>query len=413
MATARPAIAARTDFDQARAQFPALRDKVFLDAACVSLAPNCAVEAIQQFLQMASLCPEASATLHHIAMDDMRAEARPQIARLLNAGEDEVALVESTTHGLMLAADAIPLQRGDRVLLSDLEFMEVAIPWVQKQKSAGIEIDVVPHREGRVGVEDVAERMGPKTRVLAISSVQWSNGFRCDLKALGALCRERGVWFVVDAIQQLGAFPIDVAATPVDILACGGHKWLNAPFGAGLLYLRREAQERLRPPLRGYLSAETPEGGWGNYFQTPSITPVRDYQFVGGARSYEVGGTANYPGAIGLAASLRLILELGQESIAARVRELTDHLIAGLQALEVTVVTPTEPQHRSGIVTFSLGTPEQNLRIMEQLLERGILVSVRYTSQIGGVRVSCHFFNTREDLDRLLEAVEEARKAVS
>lgn len=194
-------VAGTLGFTEARAEFPALREKTFLDAACVSLAPQSAVEAIRNFLELARDCPEASATLQHIAMDDRRAEARPEAAGLLNAGEDEIALVESTTHGLALAAEAIPLARGDRVLLCDLEFLQVAVPWCQKQKEIGIEIDVVPHRNGRVGAEDFAARITPRTRVLAVSSVQWSHGLRVDLGALSALCRDRGLWLVVDAIQ--------------------------------------------------------------------------------------------------------------------------------------------------------------------------------------------------------------------
>src|SRR5579871_5608215 len=118
----------------ARTCFPGLRDKVFLDAACVSLAPRPATEAISEFLERALLCPVDSSTHHHIFMDEMRAKARPAVARLINANEDEIALVESTTQGLSLAANAIPLERGDRVLLSDLEFLQVAVPWVQKRK---------------------------------------------------------------------------------------------------------------------------------------------------------------------------------------------------------------------------------------------------------------------------------------
>lgn len=397
--------AASLSFEEARGQFPALREKTFLDAACVSLAPQSAVDAIRRFLGIALHCPEASATLQHIAMDDRRAEARPAAARLVNAAKDEIALVESTTHGLSLAAEAIPLQRGDRVLLCDLEFLQVAVPWCQKQREIGIEVDVVPHRNGIVQAEDFAARLTPRTRVLALSSVQWSNGFRVDLDAVSALCRDRGLWLVVDAIQQLGAVPIDVRRTRVDFLACGGHKWLNAPFGCGFLYIRRERLPDLRPPLAGYLSVETPEGGWGNYFQTPSITPVRDYRFVAEVRRFEVAGTSNYVGAIGLAASLRLIQALGQECIASHIAQLTSALVAGLDRLGVEVVTPREPARRAGIVTFSLGAPERNLALMESLLARKVLVSVRYTAQVGGVRVSCHFFNSLDDIERLLESV--------
>jgi len=397
----------------ARESFPGMKDKVFLDAACVSLAPRQATRAIEDFLQMALLCRERSSTLHHIAMDDMRGVARTEAARLIGAHTDEIALVESTSHALSIAAGSIPLQRGDRVLLCDLEFLEVAVPWMQMHERAGIEIDVVANRNGMILREDVADAIRPATRVVAISSVQWSNGFRCDLEALGRICRERNLWFVVDVIQQLGAIPVDVEKTPVDILACGGHKWLNAPFGTGLLYISRAAMPRLQAPLAGYLSVEPPDGGWGSYFQTPSITPVREYKFVNEARRFEVGGTSNYPGAAGLAASLQLIQELGPDLIAQHVYELTDHLIDGLRTLGVNVVTPTERKYRSGIVTFSVGGSADNVAMMEYLLDRKILVSVRYTSHVGGVRVSCHFYNSKGDLDDLLNAVEQFQRSLT
>jgi selenocysteine lyase/cysteine desulfurase len=200
-----------------------------------------------------------------------------------------------------------------------------------------------------------------------------------------------------------------VKETPVDMLACGGHKWLNSPFGAGFLYVRRGLVEEMRPPVAGYLSLEEPEGGWGNYFQTPSIKPVRNYRFVREARRYEVGGTSNYPGAIGLAASVRMINELGAPRIRDRIYDLTDRLIAGLQEIGVEIVTPLDRKYRSGIVTFSVGEARDNLALMERLLERQVLVSVRYTSHIGGVRVSCHFYNSFEDIDRLLDVVAERR----
>ena len=393
------------NFQAIREEFPALREKTCLDAACVSIAPQRAVEAIEQFLQRALTCPEASATLNHIAMDDQRSATRPLVARLVNASDDEIALVESTSQGLAIAAQSVPLAPGDEVLLGAPEFMQVAVPWCQLRERVGITLTEVPHRDGRMLVEDFAARMGPRTRLVVASSVQWSHGYRLDMAALSALCRERGVWLVVDAIQQLGAVPFDVQATPVDLLACGGHKWLNAPFGCGFLYIRRERLAELRPPLSGYLAVETPAGGWGKYFQTPSITPIQDYRFVDAARRYEAGGTANYPGAIGLAASVRMMLDLGQEQIAERIWTLGDKLIAGLDRLGVQVVTPRERAERAGIVTFSLGAPERNAALMANLLARRVLVSVRYTAGVGGVRVACHFFNNDDDIAELLEGV--------
>lgn len=390
---------------EAHAQFPGLQDKTFLDAACCSLTPKVAVDAIHKFLDLAMMCPLNSSTHHHIFMDEMRAAARPIVARLIHAHQDEIALVESTTHGLTLAANAIPLERGGRVLISDLEFLEVAVPWVQK-KADGIELDVVANHNGEVRAEDFAARVTPRTRVIAISSVQWSNGYRVDLGAFSKLCRDRGIWLVVDAIQQIGAMPLNVTETPVDILACGGHKWLNAPFGCGFLYIRRGALAKLKPPLAGYLSVEDPPGGWGVYFQTSSITPVRDYRFVNSARRLENGGTANYPGAVGLAASLKLLEDIGQPAIAEHILALTDRLISGLDDLKIAVVTPRSPASRSGIVTFSVGSAEENVRLMKRLQEKRILVSVRYTSEVGGVRVSCHYYNSPDDIDKLLNAIQ-------
>jgi len=401
------------NFEPIREEFPALKEKTFLDAACVSIAPRSAVAAIDTFLQRALTCPEASATLNHIAMDELRAAARPLVARLINAREDEIALVESTSHGLAIAAQAVPLAPGDQVLVAAPEFMEVAIPWCQLRERDGIELIVVPHRDGRLTVDRFAACITPKTRLVVVSSVQWSHGFRIDMAALSALCRERGIWLVVDAIQQLGAVPFDVQSTPVDLLACGGHKWLNAPFGCGFLYIRRERMAELHPPIAGYLAVETPDGGWGNYFQTPSIQPVRDYRFVPGARRYESGGTANYPGAIGLAASLKIFLDLGQDQIAAHVWHLGDLLIAGLDRLRVNVITPRERAERAGIVTFSLGAPERNAAIVQHLLSRRVLVSLRYTAGIGGVRVACHLFNNDSDIARLLESVSEFQRGAS
>ena len=392
----------------ARQHFPGTLGKVFLDAACCSLAPRPAVEAIEKFLGLATVCPLASSTHHHVFMDEMRAAARPAIARLINAHEDEIALVESTTHGLALAANAIPLTPGDRVLMPDLEYLQVAVPWLQK-KNAGIEIDLVPNRRGEILIDDIAARITPRTRVVTVSSVQWSHGYRLDLAALSRLCRERHLWLVVDAIQQLGAIPLDVQETPVDFLACGGHKWLNSPYGCGFLYIHPDAMPRLNPPLAGYLSVEPPSGGWGEYFQTPSILPTGDFHYTPQARRYEHGGTANYPGAVGLAASLKLIEDLGPTNITAHIYALTDRLIAGLDALSLEVVTPLSHENRSGIVTFSAGAADDNVHLMNHLLAAKILVSVRYTANVGGIRVSCHFYNSEEDIDALLAELKRLR----
>lgn len=393
--------------NDARKEFPALQSQVFLDSACVSLAPQRSLEKLRAFLDMAASCPSGNASQQHLDMDAMRSAARPPLARLINADEDDIALMESTSQGMSLVANAIPFKRGDRVVVCDLEFAAVALPWVQKQQEIGIEIDVVPNRNGQVLIEDIAEAITANTRVVAISSVQWSNGYLCDLDALSRVCRERGVFLIVDAIQQIGAIPLDVQKTPVDALACGGHKWLLAPFGCGFVYLSKEFRARVKPPLAGYLSEVEPEGGWGAYFQTPTIKPVRNYDFVDAARRWEAGGTANYPGAIALAESVGLINEIGIGNVGEHVLCLTDYLIDNLQQQGVEIVTPLERRNRSSIVTFTMGEVNQNVALVDYLQQHKVLVSLRYTSGVGGVRVACHLFNNREDIGRLVEVTGE------
>ncbi len=397
---------------QARESFPATRDITYLDAAAVSLISRPVHEAVRGFLDLCLEPRAPDASQHHLVMDAMRQRALEEAARLLNATTDEIALVESTTHGLNIAANAIPLERGDRILVADTEFLQVAIPWKMKEASVGVE--VVPVRTGPDGVltpEHVVEAMDERTRVLCISSVQWCSGYRVDLGALGEICRSRGVFLVVDAIQHLGACPLDVRETPVDFLMAGGHKWLNAPFGCGILYVARERARELNPGSWGYLALEDPEGGWAEYFRTPTITPYADWSFRQTAGKFEIGGTSNYPGAVGLAASLAQINEIGIEAIWSHVLRLSDQLRAGLLQLGARVVSPGGPDPaRSGITIFTLrDTPEEDRALLGRLLEKRIYLAQRYTSGVGGLRVSTHFFNDEEDVARLLEAIEELR----
>ncbi|PYX91241.1 MAG: aminotransferase [Acidobacteria bacterium] len=387
-----------------REEFPALRDKIFFDSAGVGIAPRSAVGAIHEFLDQTMFAPVRSMVDHHLAIDAAREKARPEAARLIGASEDEIALIESTTHGLTIAARALRLKSGDNIVTTDLEFIAVPFAWRQPKSGIYPEIRVAKNKDGGLPLSSFEEVIDGRTKAVVISSVQWSNGYLCDLEGICKLCRQSGVLLIVDAIQQLGAFPLDVSKVPVDIVVCGGHKWLNAPFGAGFMYIRKGISDKLRPPVAGYLSLKAPVGGWGTYFETPSITPLQPVEFSPTARAYENGGTANYPGGIGLA----VINELGKEVIEKQIRTVTNYLLEGLDTLRMNVVTPRSPLHRSGIIAMGFpGSPHKDIALKEHLLDRKILVAVRYTSNVGGVRVSCHFYNNKADVDRLLNAVED------
>jgi selenocysteine lyase/cysteine desulfurase len=389
----------------ARSFFPGTRNQVFLDAACVSLMPTQAEEALRQLGERLLTCPARDASAHHIALDQTADQPRREAARLIGARPEDIALVESTTQGLQAVATAVPLRRGDRVLVGETEFLGLAVPWIPMQQRDGFHIDVVPCRAGRLLADDFAQRIDKQTRMILLSSVQWNNGFRADLAAFSEVCRAKDVILVVDAIQQLGAMPLDVGQTPVDFLVCGGHKWLNAPTGRGFLYVHPRQLERLTPPAWGYLNIAEPAEGWAAYFATPTIPAVRDYDFTPTARRFEIGGTANYPGNVALGASLALINNLGRDAIARHIVRLTDLLIDGLRRAGATVVSPAEPEARSGIITFSLGEgPARDTAFLHQLWDQRILISQRYTAGVGGLRVSVHFFNNEDDVERLAAA---------
>jgi selenocysteine lyase/cysteine desulfurase len=399
-----------TDLAAARSFFPGTRDRVFLDAACISLLPVQAEAALRRLGEDLLSCPPGDASAHHIALDRTAEQPRREAARLIGARPEDVALVESTTQGLEIVAAAVPLGRGDKVLVGDTEFLGLAVPWIPRQGRDGFRLEVVPNRNGRLLVDDFARAADGHTRLVLLSSVQWTNGYRPDLAAFSDFARSRGLVLVVDAIQQLGAFPLDVGRTPVDFLVCGGHKWLNAPAGRGFLYVHPRQVERLSPPAWGYLNITEPAGGWAEYFATPTTPAVRPYDFTPTARRFEVGGTANYPGNVVLGASLALINELGPAAIEGHVRRLTDLLLQELARAGSTVVTPPEPEARSGIITCTLGDgPGRDAGFLRKLRERRILISQRYTAGVGGLRVSVHFFNDEDDVRRLAGAVAEER----
>jgi selenocysteine lyase/cysteine desulfurase len=397
------------DLASARASFPGLRDAVFLDSACVGIAPAQAARAVEEVGRRGAACGERDASEHHLALDRIRDDARREAATLLGAGDDEVALVESTTQGLNLAALGIPFEPGDNVVIADLEFLQVAIPFVKLAEAGRIaEVRLARNVDGALEPEAFARVIDERTRAVVVSSVQWCNGYRIDLRCLGALCRSAGVLLVADAVQELGALRVDVRETPVDLLVAGGHKWLNAPYGCGVLYVSREALPRLSQPWWGYLAMDPPGGGWPAYFADPTSTPLRPYEFPQVARALELGGTANYPGAAGLAASLALVNEVGVEASERRVLELSALLRDEIAGLGLELVS--RPEAPSGITTFRASPDrDEDERLLARLLDERILVSIRYTSGVGGIRVSTHYYNDETDLDRLVSALRRLR----
>jgi selenocysteine lyase/cysteine desulfurase len=247
---------------------------------------------------------------------------------------------------------------------------------------------MVPERAGRIHVEDVVSAINERTRVVTISHVEFASGFRNDIQALGEICRERDIWFVVDAIQSLGAIEVDVKSANVDILAADGHKWLLAPEGAAIFYCADEKRERLINTNVGWASVINPRD-FLNYdlTQKPDATRFEE-------------GSYNSVGLYGLRAAIELLLEIGITAVERHLLELTGHLITGLETKGYHVITPRADSERAGIVIFA-GDRHTPAEIYEILHAENIITAERGT----GVRVSPHFYNTTSEIERLLEVL--------
>jgi cysteine desulfurase/selenocysteine lyase len=251
---------------------------------------------------------------------------------------------------------------------------------------------MVPARDGRVKKEDLFAACDGKTRLIALSSVEFTNGYRNDLSGIGEYCQHHGIFFCVDGIQSVGALPMDVKAFGVDALSADGHKWLLAPEGIGGFYISRDVMEMVEPVILGWHSVR-------NRFDFENY----DFRLSPDARRFEPG-SMNTVGLAAFNASLDLLLSVGVDRIWERVRRLTEFVLAKARGEGYEVISPDHPEERSGIVTFRVpGT--DNAALWKSLLARRAVCSHR----AGGIRVSPHFYNTPEEIDRLFSVIREER----
>ncbi|MFZ0392039.1 MAG: aminotransferase class V-fold PLP-dependent enzyme [Calditrichia bacterium] len=374
------------DWNTYRELFPHLQTQTYLNHAAISPMNIRARKAIEEFLEMRS----TGNIEFWPAARDSKEQFVSQIARLINGEAAGIALVPNTSAGLNVLARGLNWQSGDRILLNDFEFPANVIPFLNLERN-GVIIDFVHHRNGRIELEDLHAAITPRTRLLSISFVQFMNGFRSDLEAIGRLCRRHGIIFCVDAIQGLGALQMNVQEWGIDFLATSGHKWLMWPAGLGFVYISPRIFHEVYPAVAGWLSLETP---WDffNYRQPFAETATR----------FEPG-TFNTAGVIAASASLEMMLEVGPAAIQEKILQNTDYLITRLQETGYSLFTDPSPEHRSGIVSFKHNRAEE---VYENLKKKAITVSLRE----GHIRVAPHFYNNREDLDKFLNALQSGGK---
>jgi selenocysteine lyase/cysteine desulfurase len=371
-------------FEQYRREFPVTEKYLYLDHAGVAPLSLRVKTAVELFLKEAT----EGGAFHYPKWAQQVVDTRRACARLINADADEIAFVKSTSHGLSLVANGLDWKPGDNVLVYEKEFPSNLYPWLNL-KTRGVEVRMIPSRDNKVLINDIAGLMDPKTRLIAISSVQFVSGFRIDLKRLGELCNANKVLLCVDAIQSLGVLPMDVKECSIDFLSADAHKWLLGPEGIGIFYCRKGLAEQLAPPLIGWKSVQNEFA-----FEHADLTLKTD------ALRFEEG-SQNLMGIIGLGAAIRLLFEVGIDAIEKRVLDLGALIIREAEARDFTVLTPKDRQARGGNITFS-GTFDPAM-MSDALRENNIMVNVRG----GGIRVSPHFYNNEFDISRLFAAIDD------
>ena len=383
-----------SDWSEFRKQMPVTTNWAYFDHAAVAPLPRPAAEAIQNWSQAAMSQGDVDWPNWERRIEKVRRLA----AAMVNAEEREIALVPNTTTGISYVAEGLDWNPGDNLVMPAGEFPSNVFPWMNL-RSRGVEIRTVNHvagenSTGKVDLNRLADACDQRTRLITLSWVGFASGYRVDPAEAARMAHDHGALLFLDAIQGLGVFPLDVRASDIDFFAADGHKWMLGPEGAGLLYIKQQRLERLRPMCVG----------WNSVVRRHDFSE-KEMELRPEAARYE-GGSQNMAGFHGLGASLELLRKFGlasdQSQIANRVLEITGQLCQRLLEMGATIVSCQENDSRSGIVSFRIpGQSPDQLR--RHLLEQGVVLSVRN----GALRVSAHAYNNQTDIEKLAEGISE------
>lgn len=380
----------KTEFfenEEARLEaFPIAKEGPFLAHAGVTALPRCVADAVVDYTRR-------SCARHQEFGEVLRdvQETRRVCARLIGAHADEIALLGPTSLGLSLFANGIPWREGDEVLCYAADYPANVYPWIELRRR-GVSVRYLePERAGEITPELVERSLGPRTRMVALASCNFLTGHGIDVDAIGKLLRAREVLFSLDAIQTLGAMPVSVEH--VDFLSADAHKWLLGPMAIGIVYVKKERFELLRPTLLGAWNVRSP-----NYIAQDEIV------FPETAMRYEPG-VLNVSGIYGMRAAIELLLGYGMDRVSARILELRGLLVSRLFEMGCEMLGPVEGGAATGIVTFS--HPRVGAQQMFDALEKaGVVGSLRFDGAGRQyVRLSPHFYNTEGECERALEAM--------
>jgi cysteine desulfurase/selenocysteine lyase len=363
-------------------------EHTFLDNAKTGALPARAVTALNTWADLRAE-PYRLSTYQDL---EVFLKTRELVAKLIGAKVGEIACMGNTSYGINVASLGLPLKSGDVVLTYEGEYPGDVYPWMSLAKK-GVKLELIPKRDGLQDEARLLEELKrPEVRVVTMSWVSFSTGYRADLATIGRECRKRGIYFVVDAIQGVGAMTLDMSKLEIDVLACGAQKWLLAPWGSGFVYVREGLVRELEPAVVGWLAMKSSE----DFERMVDY----DFKFYDDARRFQIN-TLPAQDFAGLNASLEMLLELGPRAVEKHIEGIASEAVrwAQVNCDKVRLVTPADPAKRAGVLAIA---PRDPVAASKALSEAKIFHSLRE----GAIRLSPHCFNTSGEMRRALEVLE-------
>lgn len=363
--------------------FPVTENYVYLNHAAVAPISRPVYARMQEYM----LDLLNNGLVHFPEWGEAVQRVRGLAAQLINADPGEIAFAPNTSSGLAYVANGIDWHEGENIVSADCEFPANVVPWRRVNREFGVELRTMRERDGRLDTDEILRLIDSRTRVVTLSFVEFASGFRNDLATVGRYCRERGVLFVVDAIQGLGALKLDVEACCIDALSADAHKFLLGPDGISILYISKLAMERIKPTVVGWMSVAKP-------FEFASDQP-----YAPNAKRFEPGAL-NTAGIVGLGASIELFLQIGLERIESYLIELGDYLCERVSEKGYQIVSSRREGEKSAVICCR--HPRYSASDLYQILNDHRIIT---TPRLGRLRISPHLYNTREEVDRLIECL--------
>ncbi len=369
------------ELESFRSNFPVTNNLIFLNHAATSPLSLPAGENMKLIIdRISKRGPGGEPSIYKAVI-----ETRNLIAKKINVKPSQIAFIGNTSHGLSLAAVGYKWKQGDNIILNDLEFPSNIYPWLNLEKK-GVEVKIINSNKGKIDCKELFKSIDKKTKMISLSWVEFSTGYRNNLYEIGELCRKKDILFIVDASQGFGALEVDLSQTYVDLFVSCAHKWLVGPQGLGVIYISDKGMELIEPEVLGWHSVVKAEE-YLNY----------DFTLKTDARRFEEG-TLNISGIYGLKGSLELLLSAGAKRIEKRIYDLTEELTLLLKEKKYNVISSRKDEEWSGIVSFHKEGVDIDI-VIGRLNEQGIIISSRQ----GYFRVSPHFYNQKEEIERLVE----------